>query len=283
MTSNTFEIRPNDRLEHALLAAWSSEANFGMCAVDDIQRVVMLNQAACRMLGVNGLDMLNEPFAKLVAAFNFLPGIARWLATPGFSGEKHASCERDGVTIDLMFKTSTVELPLSAAPGDAVVGQAITSLARFKVIAITDVSALLSAQRHVTSETYRRQWQALNAGVVISDAQAPDMPIVYVNPMFEQMSGYSAAEVLGRNCRFLQGIDTRQSGLQAIREAIHSRSNGYAKLRNYRKDGSIFVNELFISPVKDGAGTVTHFVGIQHLETSPPVAASTIKESRASA
>jgi PAS domain S-box-containing protein len=66
----------------------------------------------------------------------------------------------------------------------------------------------------------------------------------------------------------LQGAEKNQAGLVAIRTAIKTQTNGYAKLRNYRKDGSVFVNELFISPVKDDTGMVTHFVGIQHLETS---------------
>ena len=257
--------RPNDQLEHALLATWSAESNVGICAVDDNLQVVMLNTAACNMLGVNGLAMLNEPFAKLVAAVNFLPGIAQWLATPGFSGERHAGCERQGVTLDLLFKATTVQMP---KPADKATGKVV--LAQFKIIAITDITALLVAQRHINSETYRRQWQALNAGVVISDARAPDMPIVYVNPMFEQMSGYAASEVLGRNCRFLQGHETTQPGIEVIRQAIRSQSNGHAKLRNFRKDGTMFVNELFISPVKDDKGVVTHFVGIQHLATLPP-------------
>ena len=237
----------------------------------------MLNPAACAMLGVNGLEMLNEPFVKLVAAVNFLPGIARWLGTPGFTGERHGSCELQGVTVDLLFKAVTVQLPNPQGSADTT-----GALAQFKVIAITDVSAVLAAQRHVTSETFRRQWQALNAGVVISDARAPDMPIVYVNPMFEQMSGYAASEVLGRNCRFLQGVDTSQPGLLAIRATIRDESNGYAKLRNYRKDGSVFINELFVSPVKNEAGVVTHFVGIQHLETTAPTVSLPAKGGRIS-
>ena len=266
MKSNAFGPRPNDQLEHALLAAWSTQADVGICAVDESLRVVMLNTAASAMLGVDSLAMLNEPFVKLVAAVDFLPGIAQWLGTPGFSGERHASCERQGTTIDLLFKATTVQTPGFADSAEAEAGAA---LGQFKVIAITDISALLAAQRQVDSETYRRQWQALNAGVVISDARLPDMPIVYVNPMFEEMCGYSAGEVLGRNCRFLQGDEPNQAGLSAIRKAIENKTNGYAKLRNYRKDGSIFVNELFISPIKDETGTVTHFVGIQHIEVPP--------------
>ena len=275
MTSNTFGPRANDQLEHALLAAWSTQANIGICAVDKSLRVVMLNTAASAMLGVDSLSMLGEPFVKLVAAVNFLPGIAQWLATPGFSGERHASCERQGATVDLLFKATTVQ-----APGFDDGTQAAQAMGQFKIIAITDITALLAAQRHVHSETYRRQWQALNAGVVISDARAPDMPIVYVNPMFEQMSGYAASEVLGRNCRFLQGSETFQPGLEVIRRAIREQSNGHAMLRNYRKDGSLFMNELFVSPVKDDTGTVTHFVGIQHLASVAPELARSAQASR---
>ena len=252
--------RTNDQLEHALLSAWSTQADVGICAVDDSLRVVILNPAACKMLGVDGFAVLNQPFSNLVAAVKFEPGVSQWLATPGFAGKRHATCEVKGVTIDLLFKSTSVFLGNSTGGGEGG--------STFKIIAITDITQLLAAQRHVNSESYRRQWQALNAGVVVSDARLPDMPIIYINPMFEQMSGYTSSEVLGRNCRFLQGSEADQPGLVAIRQAIKNKTNGYAKLRNFRKDGSVFVNELFISPVKDDAGTVTHFVGIQHIEAS---------------
>ena len=85
--------------------------------------------------------------------------------------------------------------------------------------------------------------------------------------MFEQMSGYASGDVLGPNCRFLQVAEANQPGLAAIRTAIQTQSNGYARLRNFRKDGSLFINELFISPVKDAEGVTTHFVGIHHLQS----------------
>lgn len=266
MFQNPSVSRDTDQLEHALLSAWSTQAGAGMCAIDEDSCVVMLNPAACDLLGVDGFAMLNQPFDKLVSAVDFEPGIARWLGDLEFSGECHATCETRGATVDLLFKSTSVQLANSTGGG---AGGSV-----FKVIAITDITKLLAAQRHVNSESSRRQWQALNAGVVISDARLPDMPIVYVNPMFEEMSGYSAGEVLGRNCRFLQGDEPNQAGLSAIRNAIVNQTNGYAKLRNYRKDGSIFVNELFISPIKDETGTVTHFVGIQHLETPPITSAN---------
>ena len=242
------------------MSAWLDAADMGLCVVDSNSVVVMLNPAACGMLGVDGLKMLNQPFKNLVAAVKFEPGIAQWLSTPGYHGSRHAAITQGSTNVDLLFKASNLE-------SDIAQSFEIDCDVTFKVIAITDVTELLEAQRQVNSESFRRQWQALNAGVVISDARLPDMPIVYVNPMFETMCGYSSAEVLGRNCRFLQGAESNQPGLAAIRTAITSQSNGYAKLRNFRKDGSLFVNELFISPVKDATGAVTHFVGIQHLET----------------
>ena len=99
-------------------------------------------------------------------------------------------------------------------------------------------------------------------GIVITDRRGSDNPIIYVNRAFERMTGYAAAEVLGRNCRFLQGADRDQPGLAAIRQAMREEREGHAELRNYRKDGSMFWNELFVAPVRDERGRVTHYVGV---------------------
>ena len=100
-------------------------------------------------------------------------------------------------------------------------------------------------------------------GILIADARQPDMPTVYCNAAFEKITGYATAEVLGRNCRFLQGTDHQQPGLDAIRQAIREGTEAKAELQNYRKDGSLFWNELYIAPVKDQQGRLTHFIGIQ--------------------
>lgn len=251
------QTRPNDRLEHALLSVWMDAAQFGMCVMDDTSRVVMINPAACRMLDVDGLAVLNAPMKKLMDGVNINggPSLVQWLGAAGFDGERHVTRSLpDGTQLHMLLKSVT----LRAGEGGF-----------FKMVAITDVTELLAAQQRVDSASARRQWEALNAGVVISDAQLPDLPIIYVNPKFEEMSGYQADEVVGRNCRFLQGSSpdsADQSALAGIRSAIKNKTNGYALLRNYRKDGSVFMNELFISPIKDANGTVTHFVGIQHLQ-----------------
>ncbi|MGY2895054.1 PAS domain-containing protein [Deinococcus sp. UYEF24] len=100
-------------------------------------------------------------------------------------------------------------------------------------------------------------------GMVIVDAQQPDLPLIYVNPAFERLSGYAAAEIIGRNCRFLQGEDRDQDARNEIRAAMTQGQSVTTVLRNYRKDGTMFQNELSISSIRDVAGTVTHFIGFQ--------------------
>ena len=100
--------------------------------------------------------------------------------------------------------------------------------------------------------------------IVITDPNQPDDPLVYVNPAFERTTGYPAEEALGRNCRFLQGEDHDQPALEELRTAIHEERHCTVVLRNYRKDGTLFWNELSVYPVRDEKGHMTNFVGVQN-------------------
>jgi diguanylate cyclase (GGDEF)-like protein/PAS domain S-box-containing protein len=110
----------------------------------------------------------------------------------------------------------------------------------------------------------RKIFNSVSNGVTLSDATQPDMPLVYVNRAFERMTGYAAMEVTGRNCRFLQGTDHDQPGLDTLREAIRHERDVRVLLKNYRKDGTAFWNELYMSPIFDHGGHLTHFAGIQN-------------------
>ena len=125
----------------------------------------------------------------------------------------------------------------------------------------------------------RRIFRSVTSGISIASATGPDMPLVYVNPAFEVMTGYSFEEVEGKNCRFLQRDERDQPGLTLVREAINGRREIVAILRNYRKDGSFFWNELSLSPIKNREGKVTHFVGIQMDVTSRVEFESALRES----
>ena len=100
-------------------------------------------------------------------------------------------------------------------------------------------------------------------GIAIADALADDMPLIYVNAAFERLTGYSADELLGRNCRFLQRDDVDQPGLEALRRAYAAGRSVRVVLRNYRKDGTLFWNELDLTPYRDQHGRLTEYIATQ--------------------
>jgi diguanylate cyclase (GGDEF)-like protein/PAS domain S-box-containing protein len=108
---------------------------------------------------------------------------------------------------------------------------------------------------------YRRLVESSPEGLVLIDAQAADHPVIYVNPAFEALTGYSAAELMGRNLRLLQADDREQDGRHRLRDALSRGESCRVLLRNYRKDGSLFWNEMTVMPLRHADGCVTHFAG----------------------
>lgn len=101
-------------------------------------------------------------------------------------------------------------------------------------------------------------------GVTLSDPDLPDNPIIYANKAFEEISGYSQGEIVGRNCRFLQGADRDQEELQTIRDALQKHEACVVTLRNYRKNGEIFLNCLAVRLLTDPDGSVIYYLGVQY-------------------
>lgn len=115
-------------------------------------------------------------------------------------------------------------------------------------------------------------------GIVITDPNLPQNPIVYANKAFIQMTGFSLNEILGRNCRFLQGSDHDQPGLEEVRTAIREAKPCMTLLKNYKKDGTLFWNELSIAPVFDSDGTLINFIGVQYDVTARKEAERRVSE-----
>jgi PAS domain S-box-containing protein len=101
-------------------------------------------------------------------------------------------------------------------------------------------------------------------GITLSDPDQPDNPIVYANEAFELITGYDRDEILGRNCRFLQGTDRDQPEIERIREALRDHKSVTVTLRNYRKDGALFYNRFSIRPLLDRQGRLIYYLGIQY-------------------
>ncbi|MEM1428854.1 MAG: PAS domain-containing protein [Pseudomonadota bacterium] len=100
--------------------------------------------------------------------------------------------------------------------------------------------------------------------VVFSDPNLPDNPMIYVSEAFTAQTGYSVAESLGKNCRFLQGPDTDPSAIEAIRQGLKAKTRFTIDILNYRKDGTPFMNRLRIRPIFDSSGELVYFAGAQN-------------------
>jgi len=152
---------------------------------------------------------------------------------------------RDGRPVDVLLSAARIELE-----------------GRECILAVSED---ITERKRVEAELRLRDRAiaAVQSGILITDSHQHDNPIVYCNPGFERLTGYEAHEVLGRNCRFLQGPDTDPATVATIRAALLDGRRCRVTIANYRKDGSLFWNDLIISPVHDAAGVVSHFIGIQ--------------------
>ncbi|MGY6274561.1 PAS domain-containing protein [Methylomonas sp. MgM2] len=115
-------------------------------------------------------------------------------------------------------------------------------------------------------------------GVTLADPDLDDAPIVYANKAFERLTGYSQSEIVGRNCRFLQGDDREQSARYQIAEAIKNQESIEVTLRNYKKDGTLFHNHLKIIPLFDRKKRVIYYLGVQYDITEQINSDNEIKE-----
>ena len=122
--------------------------------------------------------------------------------------------------------------------------------------------APLSLVDHAGERLFELALEACPQAISLVDVRHPEQPLVYVNHAFELLTGYPRAEVLGRNCRLLQGVVDPDVN-RRMREAIDEGDRAVVTVLNLRKDGSCFTNELFLEPIRNGEGSVTHFVGLQ--------------------
>lgn len=148
------------------------------------------------------------------------------------------------------------------------------------IIGIVGISRDITEWKHAQDALRLRDRaiQAVGHGILITDALKEGNPIIYANPSFETLTGYSATEVLGRMCCFLGGPATDPDAVQKLRLAIRSGTACVVELLNYRKDGTPFWNEISISPIHDDVGKLTHFVSSQADVTERRTLASQIQQ-----
>ncbi len=221
-----------------------------------------ISPAALPLFGLTSEQCLAQPslLGDLVQAED-LPRLlkARSELQPGVPGElRYRIRRRDG---SLRWLQDRFRLDGDAATGR----QRVSGVIR-------DVTAVVEAEASL--HLRERALASISCGVVITDMLQPGHPILYVNDTFQQITGYRADEVIGRNCAFLQGESREpQLGLDEIRSALAEGRECKAVVRNYRKNGEAFWNELQLVPLRDALGQVTHYIGVQN-DISPSIAAT---------
>ena len=209
------------------------------------------NSAAERIFGYSKAEILQmqSPF-ELVVARPAWPLVEKLFARIR-SGDMSANSTSENLAKD--GRTLILEWHNTPLYGDDGQFQGVLSLFQDVASRKQDEEALRIRDRAI---------QAVSQGILIADARQPDNPTIYVSPGFEQITGYPEADVLGRNCRFLQGEATDPAAVRTIRNALVNREPITVELLNYRKNGTTFWNELSISPVANSDDSPTHFVGV---------------------
>jgi PAS domain S-box-containing protein len=175
---------------------------------------------------------------------------------------RHA-VERDG-TVDTFTDGRPLEL---CRADDTTVPVALSAGAvtvdgkRYRQLVLRDVTD--RRERREELRLKDRVFDEVDVGLTIADADEEDFPLAYVNDAFEEMTGYERSDALGLNCRFLQGPNTDPESVAEIRAALDAEETLRTQLRNYRRDGTPFWNELTVTPIENDDGRVTHFAGIQ--------------------
>lgn len=134
-------------------------------------------------------------------------------------------------------------------------------------------------QGPISLELLKKAVDASNDGIVIAEQEGDDNILIYVNKAFERLTGYAAEDILYQDCRFLQAGDHDQDGIRDIRQALKEGRSARVTLRNYRKDGGLFWNELSLSPVYNEADQLTYYIGVQKDMTATVIAEQRAEES----
>ncbi|MFY7651948.1 MAG: PAS domain S-box protein, partial [Chitinophagaceae bacterium] len=125
----------------------------------------------------------------------------------------------------------------------------------------TDITQKMLAENEL--HLLKQAIEASSVSFTLADATLPDMPLIYVNEAFVELTGYSKEEVLGKNCRFLHKNNEEELVLSIIKKGIEEGKNTSVTIKNYRKNGELFWNQLTISPIYNRDGILSHFVGVQ--------------------
>jgi len=226
------------------------QARVGIAHLAPDGRWLRVNERLCEILGYDAEELLEKTYAEVSHLQDLEVDVKQYeLLRRGEIGD---------YGVERRFETKTGEVVHAdvrlAREDDE------TGALRHLIVVLQDITGRKLSEG--TLRVYERALAATQNGVVITDATQDDHPIAYVNPAFLKITGYSHAEVVGKNCRILNEKAREQAALDDVRQAIATGQPCSVLLRNHRKDGEAFWNQLSIAPIEDKNGRLTHFVGV---------------------
>ena len=245
-------IKDRDSRRHRTLAEWHRSLfdnhPDGVYEFDLKGHFLRGNAALTRITGHAAQDLVGRHFSELIAPdYRQLTQSAFAAARSGASSQYETQgLHADGHHVHLAITNFPVTV-------------------EGEIVGVYGICHDITQRKQQEAELHllKRGIEASPNGVIMTEANQADLPIVYANQAFCELTGYRLDEVLGQNCRFLQGPETDPAILATLRHALATRTEAQVVLRNYRKDGTPFWNRLAISPVVDPAGHCTHFIGTQ--------------------
>lgn len=241
-------LRATEERTHAILDA-TPDAIIGL---DAQACITLFNPAATSIFGVEFTDIKGKPLSALIP--DLVPEMVGGIAQDGMlirSGQgsmariNATAVRRDGTEFP-------VELVISRLQDDN--GEHYTCVARD----VTDQRWMDAMLR-----LFNRAVECTTNGLVITDITKPGLPLFYANPAFEAITGHQTCEVIGRPFDFLKGEATDPAQLESLQQAIREGRSATTVLLNYRKDGSLFYNEVSIAPVLEFDSSISYYVGVQ--------------------
>ena len=226
------------------------QARIGIAHLAPDGRWLRVNERLCEILGYDASELLQKTYAEVSHLQDLDIDVKQW--------ELLRRGEITDYGVERRFETKGGEIV--HADVHLAREEDESGALRHLIVVVQDVTGRKLSEG--TLRVYERVLASTQNGVVITDARQDDHPIAYVNPAFLKITGYSASEVIGRNCRILNERAREQAALDEVRRAIAAGETCSVLLRNHRKDGEAFWNQLSIAPVEDPSGMITHFVGV---------------------
>ncbi|WP_458626108.1 PAS domain-containing sensor histidine kinase [Winogradskyella sp. PC D3.3] len=242
-------LQQNQEIFNILLRAVAQ----GVIIVDDRQHIIEVNAATEAIFGYNKNELLQKQLSLLIPS-NYHKKHGSHFDTFIKKGKKRRMGEaKDIYGQKKNGEVIAVEIELSP----------FTILDKNYVMAlINDISERKEIEKNLMLKS--SALESASNGIIITDSLREDNPIIYFNSAFQKLTGYSSEEILNHNCRFLQGEDRNQEPFEIIRKAIEAGKSCQVTMRNYKKDGTLFWNDLYLMPIINKNGIVTNYIGIQN-------------------